>query len=308
MDTFSQFRKASRFRVLPLMMIPVFLGAIGAYAWDGIFHPGLFLVTLLGAGAIHLYSNMINDLWDFRSGADSVQKETAGTIATNSGFLTAGTISERKFAGWTWGLFYLALVCGIILSYTSGWMVLVYAGLGSMLAYFYVAPPLQFGYRGKGYSEVAILLSFGVLPVLGSYFVQTSHFSLDALLASFPVGLLTTLILFNHHFLHWQADKLAGKNTLVVVLGEKRAIRFSIGLLSLCYAALIAAVLFGSLPLYALIALLPAVAAVNVYRSLKDHNPSQAYLPLMGVSLQMAVRSGLGMIISLLIQGFCRFY
>jgi 1,4-dihydroxy-2-naphthoate octaprenyltransferase len=285
------------------MIIPVAIGSVGAYAWDDQFDWLLFILTLIGAGAAHLFSNMINDLWDFRSGVDIAARETATTISTNSGFLASGTISEQKFAAMTWGLFGVAAISGVILAWTSGYQVLLFAGLGGLIAYYYVAPPIRFGYLGKGYSEFAILIAFGVLPVMGSYYVQTSEIDIRPFLASLPIGLLTTLILFNHHFLHWESDKATGKNTLVVVWGERKAIQFSKLLLVLAYVSLIVGVVFQALPYYALIALLTMLPFQKVYGSLKDKNSSQAYLPLMGASLKAAVRCGAIITICLFIQG-----
>lgn len=303
MDRWIQFKKASRFRVIPVMLIPVVLGAAGAYVWTGKFHPLLFILTVIGAAAAHLFSNMVNDLWDFRNGTDSQAKETPGAISTNSGFLSGGMMSERAFARLTWGLLAVAVICGVVLSIASGPEVLWFVAGGALIAYFYVAPPLRFGYRGKGYSELAIFVAFGLMPVLGTYFVQTGEFSLKPVLLSLPVGLLTTLLLFNHHFLHWQADKQAGKRTLVVVWGERRALLFSRVLLYISYASLIVCVAFGVLPFYALLALVTIAAPVHVYRGLSAHNASAAYLPLMGASQQASVRCGLIMAAALVIQG-----
>ncbi|MFD0588099.1 prenyltransferase [Paenibacillus sp. GCM10027627] len=297
------FLKASRFRVIPVMLIPVALGALGAYVWDGQFHPFLFAVTIIGAGAAHLFSNMINDLWDYYNGTDAVAKGTEGAISTNSGFLTSGTWSIGLFRTITWLLFLIAAACGAVLAYFSGVAVLAFSLAGALIAYFYVAPPIRFGYRGKGYSEIAILLAFGILPVMGSYYVQVSEVDYRALLLSLPIGLMTTLILFNHHFLHWQADRAAGKKTLVVVWGERRALRFSKMLLLLAYASLIACVLAGALPIYALLALPTAIPIYLVYGRLNESNPSAAYLPLMGASLQATIRCGVILIAVLIVQG-----
>ncbi len=300
---FEQFMKASRLRVIPVMLIPVALGALGAFVWNGIFDPFLFIITLVGAGTAHLFSNMINDLWDYYNGTDSAAQSTEGAIATNSGYLTKGTWSIRTFAAVTWTLFGIAAICGVILSLTSGWPVLVFGGLGALIAYFYVAPPIQFGYRGKGYSEVAILISFGILPVVGAYFVQTSQLDYRALLLSLPIGLLTTLILFNHHFLHWQADRQAGKRTLVVVWGEKRALLFSRVLLFLAYITLVICVAADALPVYALLALPTAIPLYLVYGRLSSSNASTAYVPLMAASLKATMRCGAILIVTLIIQG-----
>lgn len=297
------FMKASRIKVLPVMLIPVALGAAGAHVWTDRFHLGLFLLTMIGAGAAHLFSNMINDLWDYYNGTDAAAKETEGAISTNSGFLTGGAWSIGKFRTVTWALFLVAAACGVALSFISGWPVMVLGLAGAFIAYFYVAPPIKFGYRGKGYSEVAILLAFGVLPVTGAYYVQTSHMDYRALLLSLPIGILTTLILFNHHFLHWEADRQAGKRTLVVVWGEKRALRFSRLLLVLAYASLVLCVISGALPIYALLALLTALPLYLVYGRLGAHNKSTAYLPLMGASMQATIRCGGVLILALIVQG-----
>ncbi|MGG1552625.1 prenyltransferase [Paenibacillus ferrarius] len=302
MNNWSLFMKLSRFRVVPVMVIPVLLGGFGALVWNDTFHPWLFVVTIIGAVAAHLFSNMINDLWDFRNGIDIAAKETASTISTNSGFLANGTIKERTFSLVTWGLFAIALVSGVVLSLFSGWMVLAFGALGGLIAYFYVAPPIKFGYRGKGYSEIAILLSFGILPTLGSYYVQTSQVAIRPMILSLPIGLLTTLILFNHHFLHWRADQSAGKKTLVVVWGERRALWFSKALFALSYIALIVCVIAGVFPYYALLALLSAIPVYRVYTLLKAENPSPAYLPLMGASVQASTRGGVIMMLSLIVQ------
>ncbi len=297
------FKNASRFGVIPVMLIPIVLGTVGAYVWEGTFHPLLFIITFVGGAAAHLFSNMVNDLWDFRNGADIEAHNTPGVITTNSGFLSGGVLSESIFAFMTWSLLAIAVLCGVVLSIYSGVELLWFVAGGALIAYFYVAPPLRFGYRGKGYSELSIFIAFGLMPVLGAYFVQTGEFNIKPVLLSFPVGLLTTLLLFNHHFLHWKSDKQAGKRTLVVVWGERRALIFSHVLLYISYASLVGCVILGVLPVYALLALLTAIAPVHVYRSLQPQNASPAYLPLMGASQQASVRCGAIMAIALLIQG-----
>ncbi|MNW48767.1 1,4-dihydroxy-2-naphthoate octaprenyltransferase [compost metagenome] len=303
MSKLSLFIKASRFWAVTVMLVPVFLGGIGAYVWKGEFHPALFILTLIGAASAHLFSNMINDLWDYRNGADVAAKENPNLISTNSGLLSGGIMSERIYAAITWSLLGLAVISAVILSIFSGWLVMAYCVLGGLIAYFYVAPPIRYGYRGKGYSEIAILLSFGVLPIMGTYYVQTGEFSYGLVLLAMPVGILTTMLLFNHHFLHWQADEQAGKKSLVVVWGEKKSLRFSKTMLFLAYAFVVICVVTRVLPVYALIALLTAIPLYKVYGGLKEENPSAAYLPLMGASQKASVRCGIVMMAAMLVQG-----
>lgn len=86
-------------------------------------------------------------------------------------------------------------------------------------------------------------------------------------------------------------------------MGERRALIFSQVLLYISYASLIACVLLHILPVYALLALLTAIAPIRIYRSLQPENPSEAYLPLMGASQRASVRCGAVMTVALLIQG-----
>lgn len=303
MNKWTLFTKATRFWSFTVMLIPIVLGAVGAYAWERIFHPVLFIFTLIGAISAHLFSNMVNDLWDYRNGTDTKAKDSAGEISTNSGLLTGGVLSEKFYARMTWSMLVLALICGGILSIYSGWNILWFVLVGALIAYFYVAPPLRYGYRGKGYSELAIFIAFGIMPVLGSFFVQTGHFSMKPVILSLPVGFLTTLLLFNHHFLHWKADEQAGKLTLVVVWGEQKALIFSRVLLFTGYASVVICVLAGVLPVYALLALVTAFWPLRIYRGLQSHNASPAYIPLMGASQKASVRCGVVMAVALLVQG-----
>ncbi|WP_139365582.1 prenyltransferase [Shouchella patagoniensis] len=295
--------KAARSQVLPVMILPVLLGSAAAFAWDNSFHIGLFFLTLLGATSAHLFSNMINDLWDFRNGVDEKASQSDHAISTNSGLLPSGAVSEKHFARVTWFFLAIAFVSGLALAFIRGLELLLFALVGGLIAYFYVAPPLKFGYRGKGYSELAIFLAFGVLPVMGTYFVMTTSLSFHSFLASIPIGLLTTLILYNHHFLHWQADKEAGKRTLVVLWGEKRGLVFSKLLTASAYLSIVILSLFEPYPLYTIIALITVVPLVNVYNSLEDTNEATKYGVLMGASLKATIRTGLILILCLVIQG-----
>ncbi|RSL30291.1 prenyltransferase [Salibacterium salarium] len=296
--------KATRTFALPVIIIPVLLGAAGAFSWNDMFDPLWFIITLIGAMAAHLFSNMINDLWDYRNGADDKAEEIEDGIPTNSGLLTSGALTDKTFASVTWALLAVAVVCGVIIGAVRGWPVLIIGAIGALIAYFYVAPPLKFGYRGKGYSEVAIFIAFGILPVMGSYFVQTGTFDVRAFFLSFPVGILTTLVLYNHHFLHKQADEAAGKRTLVVVLGERKGLILSKWFTILAFLTVILCVIVGALPWYGLISLAGFIPLIQVLRSLGETNSPESYPPFMGAALRASVRCGGLQIICLLLQGF----
>ncbi|OWR33211.1 prenyltransferase [Saccharibacillus sp. O23] len=298
-----EFARASRMLFLPIMLICVALGTLAAYVWNGEFHPILFLLTLVGSCAAHLFSTMFNDFWDYLSGADKAAYEREDTASTDSGVLTQKIWSLPVFLIVTLLMGGIACLCGLILLLTSGWGVVPLCVIGGLLAFFYVAPPVRFGYWGRGTSELAHVICFGLLPVMGAYYVQTSHFDWRLLPLSLPIGLLTTLVFFNHHFLHWQSDESAGKRTLVVSLGTNRSFRLSPLLLLLVCLSVVVCVLTGALPAYALLALITAWPLVRMYRQMRGERSLRQHQSLMAMSMTMTVRCGAILIAALAVQG-----
>ncbi|NGZ74939.1 prenyltransferase [Saccharibacillus sp. VR-M41] len=298
-----QFVQASRMLFLPIMLICIALGTLAAYVWNGVFHPVAFVLALVGSCAAHLFSTMFNDFWDYLSGADKAAYEREDTASTDSGFLTQKIWSLPAFLIVTLLMGGIACLCGLILFLSSGWGVVPLCLVGGFLAFFYVAPPVRFGYWGQGTSELAHVICFGLLPVMGAYYVQVSHFDWRLLPLSLPIGLLTTLVFFNHHFLHWQTDRLAGKRTLVVSLGERKSFRLSPILLLLVCLSVVACVLTGALPAYALIALLTAWPLVRMYRKMRTERTLQSHRSLMAMSMTMTIRCGAILIAAMAVQG-----
>lgn len=303
MNGLQQFMKASRARVLPVIWLPILLGSAASYVWYDAFELTYLAACLIGGTAVHLFSNMINDWWDFRNGVDTRASETDGVVMTNSSFLVKGIWSTRLFGCITWTLFAAALACGVYLAVVVGLPVFIYVAAGAFLAYFYVAPPFKFGYQGKGYSEISILIAFGVLPVTGAIFVHAETLDIRAFLLACPIGLMTTLILFNHHFLHWKSDASAGKRTLVVVLGEGKALQFSKMLLLLVFIFTILCVAGNALPWYSLAALVACRPVMKAYRAIQsgDRMP-QSYLSLMAASGKGTSAFGVILLLSLIVQ------
>ena len=169
------------------------------------------------------------------------------------------------------------------------------------MAVFYCAKPVAFGYVGHGLGELGILVAFGPLPVLGSYWVQSGSFSWSAVLASVPAGLLTVSVLYNHHFTHAAADAAMGKHSPVVVLGERRARKLSPAILALAYATLIANVVFGIFPWPALIALITAPIIMWSYAKLPKPSGCAASLAFLFNVVKTNIATGALVIGALLI-------
>jgi 1,4-dihydroxy-2-naphthoate octaprenyltransferase len=267
MVSVKQYLVYARAPFLTASVVPVVLGSAIAYRFEHAFKLLDFTFALLGMIFAHLGVNLANDYYDYLQGADR-DNRFRNPFSGGSPHLVEGKEKPALIKALAWLSFLAAGACGLLL------MIRVDRGIGPIFwlavagfisGYFYTAPPLKFAYRGFG--EFFILVSFGMLPVLGAYYVQSGKLSWPPVFAGVVVGLLTTNILWINQFPDYQSDRDAGKATLVVRLGTARA-RF-LYLVFLAVAALFIAlgpVWWNFSPYYlaGLVALAPAVVASRI--------------------------------------------
>lgn len=296
--------QVTRARTLPVMLAPVVIGSVLAWQQGTPFQWGLFLLALLGALAAHLGANVTNDVFDFGEGTDQAAQKMAPegtTLATGSQALMSGKFSLGAYRSLAIALFAVALLCGIIIAFFRPWA-LVFGLAGFLLAFFYVAPPLRIAYVGRGLGELDILISFGILPLVGAYYVQTGNVTLNALLASLPIGLSTTAVLYFHHFLHWRADQAVGKMTPIVALGERKARIAGAILLCLIVLTLALDVWLQVFPWYSIIAALTVIPVLLTLRQATGNLKN--YLKLMAANLNGDLQMAFLILVALLVRGF----
>ena len=304
MNRVQPFLQVTRARTLPVMAAPVIIGSALAWQQGSSFQWGLFVMALVGAIAAHLGANVINDVFDFGAGTDQAAQaimQQGNTVATGSRYLLNGKLTLTYYRILAVVCFAVALLCGIVLTIFRPWA-LLFGIIGFLLAYFYVAPPIRLAYIGRGLGEIDILISFGILPLVGSFYVQSSTITHVALLASLPIGLYTMVVLYFHHFLHWRADKEVGKITPVVALGEKRARIAGALILFLIAVTIIVDVYLKVFPWYAIFAVLTIIPVeVALQRATGD---LKHYLKLMASNLNANLLSAFIILASLLVSGF----
>lgn len=192
--------------------------------------------------------------------------------------------------------FFLGGIIGLYLNYVSrGNIILILGIVGVFLGFFYTAYPLRIGYTGLG--EFAAGVGFGPLVVLGSYYVQAQRFSFNPLLASVPLAVLIALVLYINEFPDYQADKIVGKKTLVVILGKKRAIKVYFLLLIFPYLFIIFGLSRRIFPFFSLLTLLTLPLSFRAVRIAKE-NFDKVYALLPANALTIKLHSLIGLILS----------
>jgi 1,4-dihydroxy-2-naphthoate octaprenyltransferase len=272
-------------------LVPVFMGTAIAWARTGIFYPGYFVLTLLGATFLHAGANVINDYFDHKRGCDEANKEFVRPFTGGSRMIQKGLLSPREVLTEALLFFALGSLIGIYLVWSRGIPVLYLGIIGLISGFFYSAPPLSLNDRGIG--ELLIGLNFGVLMVLGTYFVQAGSLSLEPVIASLPIALLVTAILYINEFPDYNADKQVGKDHLVVRLGKKRAATGYLWLISLVYISIIAGVVFSAVTPFALLGLLTLPLAIKAVKTtLINYDDTSNLIPANAMTILIHLLTG----------------
>ena len=233
---------------------------------QGTFRPLAFACALIGSIFIQIGTNLSNDYSDARRGADT--EDRLGPVRVTAG----GLMPPRTVLLGTYVAFGIAVLAGVYLIAIAGWQLLLVGAASILAGVLYTGGPKPYGYEGLG--EVFVFLFFGVVAVVGSYFVQTEELRWEAFALSVPVGLLASAILLVNNIRDADTDRRAGKRTLAVRLGRGGARRLFVACIVLAYVAVPVVAVAGRdispLVLLALLSLPPAVRLIGIVRERAD--------------------------------------
>ncbi|CCK09153.1 1,4-dihydroxy-2-naphthoate octaprenyltransferase [Cronobacter sakazakii 696] len=203
-------------RTLPLAFSAILVGSALA-GWQGYFDPVITLLALLTAGLLQILSNLANDYGDAVKGSD--QPDRLGPLrGMQKGAITAPQMKRAIQLT-------VALICvsGLALVYVACHSmadVLGFLALGALsilAAITYTVGTRPYGYMGLG--DVSVLIFFGWLSVLGSWYLQAHTLITPVWLPATACGLLAAAVLNINNLRDIDSDRRNGKNTLAVRLG-----------------------------------------------------------------------------------------
>ena len=239
------FTSASLF---PVLCVGSYYSALG----NNLFSISSFILCIFGILLLHLGANVYNDYFDVKDGTDEVNteyfnsgglpnllKKFSAQISGGSRAIELGLINLNQtkilanlfiFCSFIFGLFIFYNSYLITGSFNNVIGALSIGFIGLLLGYFYTARPIRLSSR-NGLGELSIFLAFGPLFNSWDCILQLSNESIylysdsfyHFLLFGFPMGLLTTNILFINQFPDAESDAKTGKNNLVVSLGKENS-------------------------------------------------------------------------------------
>ncbi len=235
---------AARPKTLPAAASPTIVGtAVAIHA--GVFRLWPALAALLGALLIQIGTNLANDVFDYRRGADAVGR--LGPLrVTQAGLLTPVQVMVGMSV--TFGL---ATLVGVYLTWVGGWPIVLIGVLSLVSGLAYTGGPFPLGYNGLG--DVFVFIFFGLAAVCGTYYVQAGTVSSIAFWSAVPMGALTTAILVVNNLRDIETDRAVGKRTLAVRLGARGARVEYVLLLTVAYLLPLLTWLAGVTPVWILL-------------------------------------------------------
>jgi 1,4-dihydroxy-2-naphthoate polyprenyltransferase len=255
-------------------LVPVLIGtAVAKVLFPALnIHWGHFLLVLLGAISIQIVSNVLNDVFDAKSGLDN--KDNFGRFNA----IVAGAVTPKEMFG-------IAAVCSVV-SLLIGLYFLTVVGpplvgllvLGAFLAYFYTMPPVRLKHHALG--DLAVLLGFGIGMAYGAYMVQahaqpgyleTSRL-LTVLAYALPTGLPIIGILHANNHRDRENDRQYGAKTLANILSPKLSKDLLVAVLVVPFALLLATSVPGLTTAWILLVVLAIPLLLKILREIKaDH-------------------------------------
>ncbi len=212
--------KAFRLRTLPLALSGILMGGFLA----GIHHKfnlAIVLLCALTATCLQILSNLANDYGDTQHGADHAQREgPSRTVQTGEITPQAMFRAIILFAG-------LSLISGLALLYVAidSWQMLwAFLLLGAacvVAAITYTMGRKPYGYAGLG--DISVLLFFGLVSVLGTFYLQARELAYSLSLPALSCGLFSVAVLNLNNIRDIESDKLAGKKSIPVRIGRQYA-------------------------------------------------------------------------------------
>ncbi|MCD2259084.1 1,4-dihydroxy-2-naphthoate octaprenyltransferase [Psychroserpens luteolus] len=276
---------AFRLRTLPLSVSGIIIGSCFAH-YNGYFDSIIMTFAILLTISLQILSNLANDYGDGVRGTDN-DSRIGPERAIQSGTITP----EEMFDGIKMNiLVVIVLTVGLIfVSFGSKYFLyallfFLLSGLSVYAAINYTVGSSPYGYKGLG--DIFVFVFFGMLSVIGSYFLYTKHIDHHVFLPAVSLGLLSMGVLNLNNMRDIDSDKEAGKDTLAVKLGKTRAKTYHITLIVLAIAfSFVFSILYFSnfynfLFYIAYIPLVLHIVKVNKTKTPKEFDPQLKVLAL----------------------------
>jgi 1,4-dihydroxy-2-naphthoate octaprenyltransferase len=300
MNTIKPWLSAIRLRTLPLSVSGIIIGSCFAY-YNGFFNPLIFSLALITTISLQILSNLANDYGDGIKGTDN-EHRVGPERAIQSGAISP----EQMFEAIKINIL-ITIVAALFLIYTAfghsnflyTLLFFVLAGASIVAAMNYTVGNNAYGYRGLG--DIFVLIFFGFVSVVGSYFLYSKQLDHLVVLPALALGLLSVGVLNLNNMRDIETDEVSNKMTLAVKLGKHRAKKYHLFLIIsamamvLLFAILYYTSIYNLLVLISFVPLTIHIKKISNAKAPKDYDSQLKVLAL--TAFLFSVLIGIGYIL-----------
>lgn len=297
---FKAWLSAARLRTLPLALSSIGMASFLA-ADAGYFSWSIFLLCITTTVFLQVLSNLANDYGDSVHGADSIEREGPSRM------VQSGAISQKNMRKAIALFVVLSIISGVALLFIAfglnlqAFLLFFTIGILAIIAAIaYTAGKKPYGYAGLG--DLSVFIFFGLVGVMGTYYLYTKEYSLILILPAISCGMFATAVLNLNNIRDIHSDKLAGKKSVPVRIGRDNAVMYHYILLITGFVSAVAFVFlyFKSYSQFLFILTLPLLIknalAVKDKKSASELDP---YLKQMAITTLLFVLTfGIGLMVS----------
>lgn len=223
-----------RLRTLPLSLSGVILASLLAYS-NNVFNTYTAIFSITTTLFLQILSNLANDLGDFLKGTDNKNRKGPERA------VQSGSISIKEMGIMICIFTALSIISGLLLIKYSfgaifspqGITMICIGALAVIAAIKYTLGKKAYGYVGLG--DLFVYIFFGLVSVMGTYYLHSLSIPLLLLLPASSVGLLAVGVLNMNNIRDIRNDKTSGKKTIPVIIGEKNAKRYHFAIILLAF-------------------------------------------------------------------------
>jgi 1,4-dihydroxy-2-naphthoate octaprenyltransferase len=225
-------------------------------------------LALMVAVWLQIGVNFANDYSDGIKGTDDDRIGPIRLVA--SGVATAKSVKAAAYIS-----FAIASVAGTWLAYLTSPLLIPIGVISIAAAWGYTGGKNPYGY--KGFGEISVFLFFGVVATMGTYYVQTEQITLLSFIISIPMGALSCAILTINNLRDRPKDELAGKLTVAVRIGDRKARYMYVSFLIACHSAVIATLIPTTL-----LTLLVLPLSISISKQVLSGISGKELIPVLG--------------------------
>ncbi|MBN1900420.1 prenyltransferase [Candidatus Sumerlaeota bacterium] len=254
------FFRAIRAAFLPASVIPVISAAAYNYYLHSSFRFSRFFLHLFCTVCFHSASNVMNDYDDYRSGCDAMNRDYISPFTGGSRMIQEGLVSPDYVKKLAMTLFGLGILSGMILTFSVHYSVAIFFPPALIGGYFYA----RFFAR-YGFGEIIIFLHFGILTTLSAFYVQSMSINAGVILLAVINGIFVMNILVINETPDMEADRKAGKKTIMVRYGKTGGLYLYLLFYAVGYGVIGIGAAFGEFPVNSLGALFSIILCLSAF-------------------------------------------